>query len=166
MLLMTAGCSSSSGSSTVTPMTAIVVPADAVTRDRGCGPEPGKIFKYAAVLSTPGSVDAGDNVQRGLARGVYDCYVDATFKMILGDDAGFDDIPISRDGSTPFQIEIVAFDAAEYEAQKDVLDALANPTAVLDLSAFDKLRGALFQCDATFRFDVASTAQCQSRGRR
>ena len=78
-----AGCSSSEGGVTLPPVTGIVVPAESITRSRGCGAEPGRVFKYAAVVNAAGAADGGAS-GRGLARGVYDCFVDAIFTE-LGD---------------------------------------------------------------------------------
>lgn len=146
-------CSSTGTGAGIVPVTAIVVPADHVTQARGCGPGAGKVFKYAALVSAVD--DSGAAGERGLAHGVYDCFVDASFA----------NLPLGN-GIKRYRVELVAFDEAGYAAQRASLDALADPGTPPDLSSFDKLRGNLFDCDATLRVDVTSTAECASRGAR
>lgn len=150
------GCSSSSAGGGLAPITEIVVPADAITRATGCGAEKGKTFKYAAVVSSAAPIGDAGAPSKGVARGVYDCFVDASFSAL----------PYNADFSATFVIDVVAFDAEEYNAQRAAIDALSDASVPVDFGAFEKLKGAVYSCEATYRLDVASTAQCQARGRR
>lgn len=142
-----AACSSASGTVTLTPLTGIMVPASELTALRGCGPESGKVFKYAAVVS-PVSSDPMPSV--GFSKGVYDCFADALFT----------NLPYGNDGTARYTIEIRTFGASEYEAQKATIDELSSTGAVLDLAKFRALSGARFACTATLRLDVVTRATC------
>jgi hypothetical protein len=149
-LLAAGACSSSGSTSGLQPITAIVIPAQTITSGRGCGSDPSRIFKYAAVVSGSaplfGVSDAG--LTKGVAGGVYDCFVDAVFSSL----------PTGTDGEGEYTIDVLAMNAAQYDAQRGAVDTAGQPGGPLDLRKF---QGLHFVCNATLRLSVASTAVCQ-----
>jgi hypothetical protein len=144
------GCSTGTTTVTLTPITGIVVPASDLTSGRGCGSRDGELLKYAALVQAVDPNLASGGTGAVLAKGVYDCFADAIFTNLA----------YGADATLAYTVEIRAFDASQYAAQKDAVDALANSGAVLDVAAFRALSGTRFTCTATLRLDVLTKAAC------
>lgn len=155
-VLALAACSDSSAAPTLSPVTGVIVPAADLTRVRGCGTGTTEIYKYAVVVS-PASADGGTTAP--VARGVYDCFVDA---MFLGGSSTA--LPVGIDGTATYALDVVALTSSEYEKQRAFVDDLAKPSTVLDLPKFLNLLGWRYHCDGTMRQDVTSVAACSFAG--
>ena len=150
-------CSDSSAAPTLSPVTGIVVPAADLTRTRGCGSGSTEIYKYAVVVSAS-TADGGASVAP-VARGVYDCFVDATF---LGGSSTA--LPVGVDGTATYSLDVIALNATDYASQRAFVDDLTKPSTVLDLPKFLNLAGWRYHCEGTMRQDVISVVACSFAG--
>lgn len=100
------GCSGTSASDTLTPITGITVRAETLTADRGCGRGPTQIFKYAVVVLGRNPKTLAFDQQ--VSSGVYDCFTDAQFVNLP-----------SSGGSFDFTLQIFAYNATAYQAAGD-----------------------------------------------
>ncbi len=118
LLPLLIGCSGTSASDTLTPITGITVRAETLTASRGCGRGPTQVFKYAvAVLGrNPGQLSSFDVK---IAGGVYDCFTDAQFVNLP-----------SSGGSFDYSLQVFAYNEAAFtKAGEDKVKAAAvNPT--------------------------------------
>lgn len=157
--LALAACSTASATPTLSPVTGIVVPSSVLAGPNGCGSESGSLYKYAAVVDAL-SRQGGGTASVGLAKGVYDCWVDGLF---LGGNSTA--LPVGSDGTASYCVEVVALEASEYEAQKAAVDELASATSVLDIGRFRGITGKRYECTATLRQDVTTQAACTPSAR-
>jgi len=132
------GCSGLSSSNTTTgfsPETGIIIRADALVRDFGCGSRSGQVFKYAATV-----YDSDRKIV--VPRTRFDCFADATFTNLKA----------SQSESLRFVLEVFAFDAAGVAA----IDAAGgSDDALLRNTAWGT------SCEATQQQDVAVLAVCK-----
>lgn len=99
---LAASCATT-GTPITSPITGIIVIADLLIGDLGCGTKAGQVYKYAAVV-----IDA-DGVP--VAAETYDCFADGTFVNLNPSDSG----------SLSFTVQIFAYDQSAYLArQKDI----------------------------------------------
>lgn len=133
------GCSSTTdaGSSSYSPITSIIVRAEAARGGKGCGIGGTDVFKYAAVLRT----ETGTFVSGNL----YDCFTDAAFR---------DPFDLSKPAPT-FKVEIYAFDKATVDAKGDADLAAAARTGNTTLLGVPTVA-----CNATPERDVEVVAVC------
>ena len=113
-----AACSGTDVTTTTSPVTQVIVRADALLVGHGCGTGDDQVYKYAATI-----FDA-DKVPRGT--GLYDCFADATFTNLTG----------SSTGAYTFTLRIQTFNAKTYSAKSP---EIAQAVAKLDADALDAL---------------------------
>lgn len=97
------GCSGTSATDTLTPITGISVRAETLTRDRGCGRGATQIFKYAVVVLGRNAENLAFDQQ--VSSGVYDCFTDAQFVNLPASGGSFD-----------YNLQVFAYNAAAYQA--------------------------------------------------
>ncbi len=143
-----AACSAATSTTTTTtftPVTGVSVSADALIGARGCGSQPGQVYKYAAVIYGPS--DGADASNVALGAGAYDCYADALFANL------------ANSGVASFTVAIYAYDAPAYAAHaSDIRSALS-------LASLDPTRLALgatyvARCSASQQAGVQVLAIC------
>lgn len=103
-------------STAVPPVTGILIRAETLTSDRGCGPGPTQLLKYAVVVyAIDGSlvgtfVDGGPAEAQSssynvpLTGNVFDCYADGTFVSLP-----------TTNGNATYRLEIFAYNDAAYQ---------------------------------------------------
>ena len=110
-------CSSSDTTTGITPITGIQIQSDRLVAGKGCGRDPGQIFKYTAVLylSDASGAPQGDPI----ASATYDCFTDGLFQNLE---------------TEQYALRILAFNAAAYDAQTAaVTNAGTNAGAIAAL---------------------------------
>lgn len=133
--LACSGLSSSNTTTGFSPETGIIVRADALVRDFGCGSREGQVFKYAATV-----YDSDRKIV--VPRTRFDCFADATFTNLKA----------SQSESLRFVLEVFAFDVAGVAA----IDAAGgSDDALLRNTAWGT------SCEATQQKDVAVLAVCK-----
>lgn len=120
----------------VPPTTGIVIRAETLYGDRGCGKGPTQLFKYAAIV-----YNSSDNTY--VTSNVFDCYADGTFVSLL------------NGGTASFRLEVFAYTEPAYSAASAVINGL-NPDALRTTSP-----SWTTTCTATQLVDVESLANCQ-----
>ena len=90
-------------------LTGIEVLADTLTVGRGCGTQPGQIYKYVAIVSLPSASLTNGIGGELLAASVSDCFADAAFTNLCG--------YMFSDGGTgsTYDVAIYAFSKAEWD---------------------------------------------------
>ena len=135
-----AACSATTAAtSSISPVTQVIVRADALLLGHGCGADDGQVFKYTATIFDADKVPAGT--------GVYDCFADATFSNLTG----------SSTSVYTFTLQIQAFNAKTYMANRD---AVAAAVAKRDAAALDGLATSKTACSATQQPNVQVLAVC------
>jgi len=101
-------CTTDTDSGAITPITGIAIRADSLVQGFGCGTAPTQIYKYAAVVTY--AVDAGPVcTEAGAAStftGLFDCFADGVFP----------NLPACATGSQSFQLDVYAYNQADYAA--------------------------------------------------
>lgn len=97
-------CATTDSAPAITPVTGIVVRADALVGELGCGRADDQVFKYVAVVSYAG--DAG-TVGPQVASGSYDCFADAPFVNLASDD---------------FVVDVFAYNESTYAREGQAID--------------------------------------------
>ena len=137
-----AACTTTTSSTSVPPVTGILVRADALVARYGCGRNPGQVYRYVAtVVDTNGANVAGQ---------VVDCFADAWFVNLP---------PAADSGSTSYGIAVFAFDEPAFTT--------LNAGGFIDASASNY--GAMQQikanytakCTATQSENVQAIAECE-----
>jgi hypothetical protein len=136
-----AACSGTTATTTTSPVTQVIVRADALLAGHGCGTGDAQAYKYAATI-----FDA-DKVPRGT--GLYDCFADATFTNLSG----------SSTGAYTFTLRIQVFNANTYETRSA---DIARAVTKLDADALDALATLKTSCSATQQPNVQVLAVCDS----
>jgi hypothetical protein len=144
-LLLLLGCSGTSASDTLTPITGITVRAETLTAGRGCGTGGTQVFKYAVVVFGKNEQDGKFDLR--MASGVYDCFTDAQFV----------NVPASA-GSFDFNLQVFAYSAQAYQAAGDanVKAAALNPGSLPQTNP-----SLTTTCTAQELDQVQSLAVCQ-----
>ena len=138
--LALAACSdTTTTSSSISPVTQVIVRADALLSGHGCGADDAQVFKYAATIIAADQKPAG--------AGVYDCFADATFSNLTG----------SSTSVYTFTLRIQAFNAKTYTANAA---AIADAVARSDAGALDGLATSKTACAATQQPNVQVLAVC------
>jgi hypothetical protein len=101
LTLALAGCPNTASTSIYTPPTGIQIDSQDLVAGVGCGPGPGQVYRYAAVVTQ--ETDAGAPF---VVSGVFNCYSDALFT----------NLPSPDGGSTTYSIGIFAYDSASFPA--------------------------------------------------
>lgn len=139
-LLAVAACSgTTAATSSISPVTQVIVRADALLLGHGCGAEDAQVFKYTATIFDADKKPAGS--------GVYDCFADATFSNLTG----------SSTSVYTFTLRIQAFNAKTYTASSG---AIADAVARSDADALDALATSKTACKATQQPNVQVLAVC------
>ena len=139
-LLALAACSGTTDTTTtISPVTQVIVRTDALLVGHGCGTGDNQVYKYAATIFDADKVPDGT--------GVYDCFADATFTNLTG----------SATGDYTFTLRIQAFSASTYAAQAG---AIAGAVAAKDANALDALATWKTGCSATQQPNVQVLAVC------
>lgn len=125
----------------ITPVTGIVLRADGLFDNIGCGTGTDEVFRYVGVVADP----SNGNAPVPNAVGVYACYADGNF-----------DLP-SPDGSN-YELRVYAFDQAAY-------DAAGGDAALLATAGDDKALRALHptyftSCSASQQINIEVLAVC------
>jgi len=101
LALALAGCPNTASTSIYTPPTGIQIDSQDLVAGVGCGPGPGQVYRYAAVVTQV--ADAGTPF---VTSGVFNCYSDALFT----------NLPSPDGGSTLYSIAVFAYDSASFPA--------------------------------------------------
>jgi hypothetical protein len=138
------GCPGTPTTTALTPVTGILVRADALVSGVGCGTRDDQIYRYAAVITQRDPNDASKEVTQrdpnaGGIGAVFDCFADGAFRQLLP----------GTDGSLSFIVEIYAFSFAAYNTQ--------NASGRLDHDATDW--DALQAYEPTYRTTCSATQQ-------
>ena len=99
--LALAGCPNTASTSIYTPPTGIQIDSQNLIAGIGCGPGPGQVYRYAAVVT-----QVTDGGTPFVTSGVFDCYSDALFT----------NLPSPDGGNTYYTIGIFAYDSASFPA--------------------------------------------------
>jgi hypothetical protein len=142
-----AACAGTAATTTgYTPVTGVLVRADALVSGIGCGTGDTQVYKYAAVV-TQGATTA-TNTSGAPAGGVYDCFADAKFANLQA----------GPDGTLSFTVQVFAFDKRAFDAQN------ANGALTGDSAGWDRLQGHTptfkTSCSATQQAGVEVLAVC------
>lgn len=131
-------CDDTGSGAGLPPITGILVRADLLFSDIGCGREPGEAYKYTAhVFRADGTF---------VAASLTDCYVDANF-VNLGNAAA---------GPEDYIVQIAVFDRVAFEAQQASIEASREtPDGLKNVQLTFRSR-----CFATQRKDVLAVAAC------
>src|SRR4051794_11548587 len=132
-------CSGTDATTGITPITGIQIRADALVAGRGCGRDPGQVYKYTAIVTyqTTGAV---------AATATYDCFADGEFQ----------NLPASRTGDFAFVVKIFAYNTAAYEAQAGAISAIGS-----DPASFANLAPTWSSaCTATQQSNIEVIAVC------
>ena len=113
LFVVLTGCPGTDTATTLTPVTGILVRADALVSGIGCGMRDDQVYKYAAVITQRG--DSGQEVTQHITAdptsagigAVFDCFADGAFRQLLP----------GTDGTLSFIVEIYAFNYTAYTAQ-------------------------------------------------
>lgn len=141
-------CGDSNTTTGITPITGIQIRSDSLVAGKGCGREPGQVFKYVAAVYH--ASDDGGATGDPLAVATYDCFTDALFQNLAA----------SPTGQFSYALTVLAFNAGAYDAQSAGIDgAAANGGAI----------GALkptwtTSCTATQQSDIEVLAVCAPLG--
>ena len=108
-LFFVAACAGTSSTTALTPVTGILVRADALVAGIGCGTGSGQIYRYAAVVTQLPDNGGGPDAEQPVAGagGIFECYADAAFRQLQP----------GPYGKLSFVVEIYAFSKAAYDAQ-------------------------------------------------
>lgn len=132
-------CSSDTATG-VPPTTGIIIRAETLSGDRGCGKGPTQLFKYAAIVYTD---DGGDGASNAfVTSNLFDCYADGRFVALL------------NGGTANFNIDIFAYTEPAYRAASAIIDRL-NPEALRTTAP-----SWTTSCKATQLVDVETLANC------
>jgi len=105
--LALAGCPNTASTSIYTPPTGIQIDSQQLVAGVGCGPGPGQVYAYAAIVGPP-EPDGGDGTSgTAITSGVFACFSDALFTNLPSPDGGPDD----------FGLNIFAYDRASFPAE-------------------------------------------------
>jgi len=130
----------------LTPVTGILVRADALVSGIGCGTRDGQIYKYAAAITQVDQFGQNEVSQR--IGGVFDCYADGAFRQLSP----------GTYGSLSFLVRIYAFDRASYLAQDMSGSLEGNATDWDRLQAYNPTYKTT--CTATQQQNVEVLAVC------
>ncbi len=133
------GLSSSNTTTGYTNVTGIIIRADALVRDFGCGRANGQVVAYSA------RVYDADRVQV-VPFGLFDCFADATFTNLQA----------SASQSRKFDLEVFAYDAAGLKVITD-----GTTAGTLDEGTVLRNSGWGTTCEATQQLDVTVLAVCK-----
>ena len=109
LIVVLAGCPNTASTSIYTPPTGIQIDSQNLVEGIGCGPGPGQVYRYAAVIGDP-EKDGGVGIAMGttpITSGVFDCFSDALFANLAQPDGG----------PTDYGIDIYAYDRASFPAE-------------------------------------------------
>jgi len=135
-------CATTDTTTAILPITGIIVRAEALVSELGCGRGDGQVFKYAAVVTSNGAPVAG---------GVYDCFADAPFVNLPSGDGGLD-----------FVVEVFAYNAATFGSLGgSIQDAFPSLPDLPNLEALRTL-GATWttSCTASQTSQIETLAVC------
>lgn len=139
-VMAVAACSGTTDtSSTVSPVTEVIVRADALLLGHGCGTSDSQVFKYTVTIFDAGNVPSGS--------GAYGCFADATFANLTG----------SASAAYTFTLRIQAFNQVTYAAHEA---AITDAVARKDADALDALATWKTACSATQQPNVQVLAVC------
>jgi hypothetical protein len=141
-----AACAGTGGSSSFTVRTGVIIRAESLTTGRGCGPNPGQVFKYAAVIF---GQSKGGGFRVPITGNVYDCFADGAFL----------ELPLVN-GSNQYRLEIRAFNRAAFDDAREKLAGLTNLPGPKDAGFADDPQGSSPELEA-FESTVATwTTTC------
>jgi hypothetical protein len=100
--MVLAGCPNTAVTTLYTPPTGIQIDSQNLVAGVGCGPGPGQVYAYAAVVTQ--ITDAGAPF---VTSGVFDCFSDALFT----------NLPSPDGGPTVYGVAIYAYDRASFPAE-------------------------------------------------
>jgi hypothetical protein len=153
-------CGGTTSDAVIPPITGIVIPAETLTRGRGCGQAPGQVLKYAAVVfgqsdrnfpPKGGPREDVNGYDLPVTAGIFDCYTDATFVQL----------PAMPDPLNPtadsfiYRLEVYVYDATTYAAAAqgnpgtgippllETIRAIATTYAIADPMDRDSARAAV-----------------------
>lgn len=163
---VTAACTTTTVTTGITPITGVVIRADSLIAGFGCGTSPGQVFKYAAILTLappdagsmtdggPSPAEGGsvsDGEQSPSFSNIFDCFADGVFV----------NLPASPTGDQTYVIQILAFNAADFNADNGdagvLLDAGSDPVA---LEALQPKATWTTACYATQQSNIIVLAVC------
>jgi hypothetical protein len=107
--MVLAGCPNTAVTTLYTPPTGIQIDSQNLVMGVGCGPGPGQVYRYAAIVGPP-APDGGLGIPKdakAITSGVFDCFSDALFT----------NLPSPDGGATDFGVDIYAYDRASFPAQ-------------------------------------------------
>jgi hypothetical protein len=158
-LLFAFACSGTTSTS-VNPITGIVVRAETLTTGRGCGTDPTNVFKYVVVVfgysGAPAPVGERTSYTTPVAANVFDCFTDGAFVSLL---------PVQ--GSLTYRLEVYVYNEPAYTAGRATIDTFSRPSpntlnTSTDTSALKNNTTPAWttQCTATQQTDVEVLALC------
>jgi len=159
-LLALTGCPGATTTPTLTPVTGILVRADALVSGIGCGTRDDQIYRYAAVITQHDAATNTEITQQEIG-GVFDCFADAAFRQLLP----------GTDGKLSFNVQIYAFNFASYTTQ-NTNGQLDTDAPKGDATDWNKLQNYdptySTSCTATQQENVEVLAVCDplTKGRR
>ncbi len=136
-------CATTTASTSVPPVTGVLVRADELTAKYGCGRNAGQVFRYVATVV--------DTNQTNIAGQVVDCFADAWFVNLP---------PAADSGSTSYGIAIFAFDEPTFTAlnANGLIDASAS-----NLVSMQQIKANYSaKCTATQSENVQTIASCEA----
>lgn len=138
----------STGNTTVTPITGIVVRAETLTAGRGCGTAATQVYKYAVVVfsADPGAVDPNDpaSYDQPVVGNVFDCFGDGAF------------VNLDTSRGSSFRLEVYAYDKDAFDASASAIQAAGADVAALRATSPTWTT----QCSATQQQEVQALANC------
>jgi hypothetical protein len=140
-------CSGTNQTSSIPPVTGVIIRADALLGGIACGRGKDQVFKYAATVKrTTSNPDAGTTAGERVASNVFDCFADGIF------------IRLTATGNETFHIDIRAWSEAAFAQQQ--AEQTIDPQNV-DVTTLTR---ATYQttCTATQQSDIIVLAECNT----
>ncbi|AKV01420.1 hypothetical protein AKJ09_08083 [Labilithrix luteola] len=148
--LGTSGCSGTSSGTNTVVVTGVVIRAETLTANRGCGTNPSQVFKYAAVVFGQG---ANGELDQPIVSNVYDCFTDVTFVNLP-----------TPNGNANYRLEVFLYNADAANAFTGLGTVSASTNAAAQ-TALTSLQGSnptwTTNCTATQISQVQTLAVCQ-----
>jgi hypothetical protein len=171
-------CSSTTTGTSFPPPTGIVVRAETLTADRGCGTDTGQLYKYVVLVYgyAEGDKTARESYTRALSSNTFDCFADGVFLSLPDSDATPTATPDASDitaESSRFKLRVFAYNKSAYDAaltlidEARVLGRTRTPAALDRLGSFsgELERGSAptwtAECGATQEANVQALAVCE-----
>ena len=148
--LALAGCPNTASTSIYTPPTGIQIDSEDLVAGIGCGPAPGQVYRYAAVVT-----QVTETGTPFVTSGVFNCYSDALFT----------NLPSPDGGSTSYSIGIFAYDSAAFPAalggcEYDTLSAACPGDDASVVKRYESQATWTANCTATQFPGVPQIATC------